>query len=89
MRTTIDVYLVSYDKFDKDFNRIGQGMFQGFKTIEEAFSCASQLNDEAFKSNKRVMFKIEFKRFDKRHEKDVLKKASHERIKRMFSFEVV
>ena len=89
MRSTIDVYLVSYDKFDEDFNRIGQGIFQGFKTTKEAFNCASQLNDEAFKNNKRVMFKIEFKRFDKRHERDVLKKASHERIKRMFSFKEV
>ena len=84
-RKTIDTFLVTYDKFNHDFNLITQGIVQGFTTQEEAFNCAMELNLKSINTQSRLIFNVEFKTYRKTLKSHILARISDERLERIFN----
>lgn len=83
-RKTIDTFLVTYDKYDHDFNLIAQGVVQGFTTQKEAFNCAMKLNQKSINTQSRLIFSMDFKTYRKTLKSHILAVISDERLERIF-----
>ena len=84
-RKTFDDYLVTYDKFDHDFNLIGQGVMQGFETQKDAFNYAMKLNLKSITTDSGTIFKVEFKTYRKALKDQILVSVSDDRLNRIFN----
>ena len=84
-RKTFDAFLVTYDRFDHDFNLIREGVVQGFTTREDAFNYAMLLNQKAIFTDSRLIFKVEFKTYRKALKNQILASVSDDRFKRIFN----
>lgn len=84
-RKTFDAYLVTFDKFDCNFNLNGQGVVRGFETRSEAFNYAMQLNQRSIRTESKVIFKVEFKTYRKALKNHILASVSDDCLIRMFN----